>query len=695
MRADSVAAIAVAALVAINLATTGRWAAVPGAMTGWRLPLILVGILVLIAATLGARSAGWSAPRWLARAVLWSGGGLLAAMCFGWFPLSSWPLIPFLDDWPPRYGSTVDAVALLRRGAFYGWQWNYLGGYSTSTDITQNLAVMGFIPMTLLGDAVGFHVLHLLLFLAVPTLVFFDLRRSDRRPVATLAGGLAAVAACGLSMSVVRSGDTNSLAGLVSVLGVLWASHRARGPSRYGFSILAVALTVAACSHAGFFAYAVVLLALEAIYCRDGRHAARAGVAATAAIGLSLPLTYELFRYPAQFNFNNVVYDRITAVDWPHVLRTIGYNVEILLSPHRWFSDVARLFVPLLVIAAWRREGRVGFYAWGALGAMGLALLNVPQAGYAFARAHYLMLALAPPVIAWHVLTRSRSSLQAGALLALAILCQPIAWIRVPHQPSVDAFVPFLVDRLRNLDGHLVLLENNPHRDVDAADERVSEPSLYGTHYEALVAATTGKRLYAGYWDGWQWTPFRGEMLAAGAWQGRRIDDGDHDRFLAELRRWGIRHLLVWSVTAKTRFGAWPELARRWEHGPWTHFEFLGPDVDTRSVATTTGRAELVSTDPFGGLVRLTDVAAGDRVIVRTHYHPGWGATASGRPLPVGDVGGQLGFVAPAAGTYDVALSFASGRRLLPLAAAGLVILFGVDWLRTRRPLSKSGSELL
>jgi hypothetical protein len=176
-----------------------------------------------------------------------------------------------------------------------------------------------------------------------------------------------------------------------------------------------------------------------------------------------------------------------------------------------------------------------------------------------------------------------------------------------------------------------VLVENNQHRNVIASAIVSSEPSYYGTHYEALLPDATGQRLYAGAWDGWQWTPFRGEMLAGGAWKGHLLNNDDRDAFVAELRKWGVRDLFVWSTTANRVIGRWPEFIERWNDEPWRQFELAATEADTRSVATDHGRGELAATDPLGGRVRLHDVAAGDRVIVRTHFHPSWQAEAAGR----------------------------------------------------------------
>jgi hypothetical protein len=687
-RLDRVALVVALGLVAANLAVTGRWAPAPGAPPGWRWWVVFMALVVLAVSTTRVASPPWQCPPRVARLLLLGGFTLLAgAFLVDWFPPTSWSLIPFTDDWPPRFSSTVEGLALLRRGAFVGWQWNLLGGYPSATDITQNLTLLGALPMTLLGNTVGFHLLHLGLFLALPALVFVDLALTEEPRLAAAAAGLMALTAYSL-LGIVTSGDTNSLAGVVTTMGVLVASHRARAGTRGGFPVLVLALAVAAYSHLAFFFYAVGLLVVEAAYYTDWRHARRGLVAALLALVVSLPLTFELIRYPTYFNFNNVLYEPPAHINWMGLVRKVAYNVQILFLPARWLHDVTRFFGPLVLLAAWRREGRVGFYAWAALFVVGLTCLNVPEVGYLFARPSHLLAVFTPVVLAGFGATRSSSPWQAASVILIAMFVAPVAEERVPHQPSVAAFVPSLVDRLRTLDGHLVVVENNPHRDVDASPTQTSERSLYGTHYEALLPAATGKRLYAGYWDGWQWTPYRGDMLAAGAWRGHTLTDADRLAFVAELRRWGIRHLLVWSHISIAALGRWPEFTPRWEDGRWREFELTSPPIDTRAVVTDHGRGELVRTDPLGGLVRLVDVREGDRVVVRTHYHPAWAAFA-GVPLATGAVDGQLAFAAPSNGSYDVTLVYPARRGLLVVSA--LVMGAVVVWDR-RRSTRRAGA---
>src|SRR4051794_36765393 len=135
-----------------------------------------------------------------------AGGALVLAggFLFWWMPVRDWALIPFLDDWPPRFQSTIEGVRLLRHGTFAGWRWPLLGGYAIATDLTQTLTVVGAVPMLLFGDAIGYHLVHLLLFVALPALVFWDIARTEDAPLAALAAGFVALAAAGSAWNFMR-----------------------------------------------------------------------------------------------------------------------------------------------------------------------------------------------------------------------------------------------------------------------------------------------------------------------------------------------------------------------------------------------------------------------------------------------------------------------------------------------------------
>lgn len=664
----------------LNFLLTSRWALVPGTLHGWRRPYYIAALAVATLLALLFRLAPRPIGRLLPRIALAGSAVVLTVAFFSWFPLDTWTQVPFLDNWPPRFQSTLEGIALLRRGAVGGWQWAFLGGYHSVSDITQNLAVLGLLPISVFGPTVGFHLLHVLLFASIPLLVFLDLKDEDR-DVALLAAGISCLLVGNFSYMFMRSGDTNSVAGVACTALALVGSHAARRGQAVGLPVLVIGLALTAYSHVGFLGYAVVYLALEAVYYRDVRSAVYAAVALGIALVASLPLTWELFRYPAYFNLNNLGPGPAPSWDWAALARKVFYNTEILFRPGRWANDytgVTAVFLPVIVFVACQRRSRVAFHALAAIVAVLMLRLNAPQFGYLFIRPVHMFTVFTAAPLAYLIVRLVGSRVLAAALVVLLGLYVQITFQRVPHVPDVWSFNPALVEHIRHLDGHLVVLENNPHRNMNAVEGGQTERSAFDVHFESLLPPVTGKRFYAGYWDGWQWSPWRAQTMAGGTFKGKAIADTPPPAFAAEMRRWGVRHLLVWSRGARAYLDGDPQFARRWSSGRWTDYEFL--DADPRSVVVSSGRGDLKEVDALGARVELTDVRAGDQVVIRTNFYPVWTATyENGRALDLFSAGGQLAFRAPRSGSYAVTLGYPRRRWLscvaLLGAALGLIVL--------------------
>ncbi len=381
-RASLAAALAVAWL---NFLFTAKWAAIDGSLRGgkafwYATALAAASLLTLLA----PRRVGQPARpgRAVGVAMLVAGFAVLALVVFSRLPLSQWREIPFWDDWTPLFQEAVDGVHLLERGVMAGWNWAFLGGYPTSTDIAQNFALLTFVPMKLFGDRIGFHLIETIWFFSIPVFVWWDLHHEDRE-LAMVAAGLAAIFTAGFSGSLMASGDTNSLAGVFSAGLALIGSRAARLGRRWGGPVLLLGLTFGLYSHLAFFVYAEIFLALEAMYFRDQAAAWRLAAATGLALLASLPFHWESIRYGSYVSFNNTVYDPHAPVDWNLMLRTVYYNVEILLFPHRWFNDYRSLcnvwLLPMVVVAWNAGRTRVGFYASAAVLTQALLRINTFQ----------------------------------------------------------------------------------------------------------------------------------------------------------------------------------------------------------------------------------------------------------------------------------------------------------------------------
>jgi hypothetical protein len=656
----------------LNYLLTARWAAIAGSIHGAKEPFYVAALVLvsLLAWTLrGERVDLGRVP-----AVVCAGGcAFLLVVFFLWFPPSAWNAVPFLDDWPPRFQSTVDGLALLRRGAFSGWRWDFLGGYPVVTDVTQDLTIWAAVPMALCGAAPGFHLTHLVLFACIPALTWWDLRRDgeDSADLALVAAGLSAVIGANYSYFLMRSGDTNSLAGVVATLMAVVAARAARSGVRGGALALVCALTLANYSHRGFFIYAVLFLALDAVVAVDPRSARRAAVAVVVALIAGLPVTWDLYRYPSYFIANNVSLTPV-AFSLGGFLRKVYYNVELLVLPGRWFNDftgLTNIFLSVIAYVAWRARGRARFYAAATLGAVALVRLFYESFGYLFLRPILLLAVFLGPALAWFILRRAGRRPLALALLAFIAIYVQVWFGPVPHVRDVREFNPGLVAELTAAAGEMVLIENGWHRDADTSLQAISVRTPFPAHFEALLPSMTGKRLYGGMWDGWQWTPYRDQVLANGSFRGRALSDVDVADVEAELRRWNVAHLFVWSADAGAFFERSDRFALVWTDGQWRHFAYRD--------AAPAGPASLVAHDLPGGRVRLAGVQHGQTVTLPANFHPAWRATAGDQRLDLFNANGQLAFAAPRDGSYDVVLEYPRRPWLTVLA---VVALLGGAW---------------
>src|SRR5262245_11323067 len=162
------AALAVSLLLAwLNFVLTAKWAELPGALNGWRQPWYAAALIAATVLTiLTRRQVGQPTRigRTASMTLLLAGAGVLITALFSRLPFSTWEQLPFKDDWTPLYQSAVNGVRLLHRGSVVGYNWWLMGGYPTSTDIAQSFGALAFIPMTLFGERIGYHVLHAFVF---------------------------------------------------------------------------------------------------------------------------------------------------------------------------------------------------------------------------------------------------------------------------------------------------------------------------------------------------------------------------------------------------------------------------------------------------------------------------------------------------------------------------------------------------
>jgi hypothetical protein len=450
---------------------------------------------------------------------------------------------------------------------------------------------------------------------------------------------------------------------------------------RWGAPLQLVGLTLALYTHAAFFIYAVAYLGLEAIYCKDRRGAARLVLSAAVACLAAVPVHYESFRYPSYVSFNNVVYDPSAPRHWDVIAKNVYYSVEILALPQRWFNDyrsIANVWLPAIVLVALQpSRTRAGFYAWAVVLTQALLRLNAGEAGAIFDRIQHMLPLLAGPPLAGVVSAWSGSRRVALALLAVMGLYVATGFEPIRHVPELRAFNPPLIDRITSADG-MVLVEISPHRSMDSDPTHHSARTPFDVHWEGLLPGLAGQRFYSQMFDGWAWNVYRGQVVGAGTFRGQQIDRTPADEFVAEMRRWGVRHLFVWTDETRHYLTHDDRFVRTWSAAPWSAFELR--DADVRSVIASSGSGELRDLDFLGGSVALAGVTKGEPVVVRMNYYPAWRAFVGPRPVSLRSVDGQLAFDAPESGSYAVRLEYPRYHGLAILALLAFVTGLWVLW---------------
>ena len=287
-----------------------------------------------------------------------------------------------------------------------------------------------------------------------------------------------------------------------------------------------------------------------------------------------------------------------------------------------------------MVAALQPSRSRVGYFAWAAVLAQALLRLNTPEVGALFDRLQHMLPILAAPALAGFVLRFGGTRKLAVALIAAIGLYVGTSFVPVPHLPELRAWDPPLIDRVASADGNMILFEVNPHRDMDSDPVGRTPQTPFNTHFEGLLPGVAGQRFYSQMIDGWVWNVWRGQVVGGGTFRGRAIAETPVDDFVAEMRRWGVRHLFVWTDASRRYLAeSGGRFVERWRGGRWSQFEMS--DADLRSVVVPGGSGSLRNLDFLGGDVALSDAAAGDLVVVRTNYYPAWRAFADGRDVPL------------------------------------------------------------
>lgn len=692
---DFAASVCAAVIAAGAVAIVGR----PAPWIFWTAAAALVAVPVALGAVFERRWA-WVGPVAAVAAL-----GLVAVMLAALFPPGSWGDLVLTDDFPiVHYNTAVDLRAWAAGGAF-GWDDAVSGGRTTILSL-RTLAPLVF-PFTAVGVSLeaALLIVYALSLLGFPLLVaaFLAAQHPDRRREA-FAWGIVTGALLGIGYTgnLFTQGMMNSMASidltLCQLIGLDGMMRRRRG---YAI-LLGVAGALGVWVHLAQLVFGLILLAIVAgVHLHAGRRPDLRGVlgAGLIAVGGAWPFLAALVAHRADLAVNYLE-SNAGVIESLRALGPLG-AVEALASVVIWafpgFIRIGLATLPLagLAFALSRGAPSVRGVALGFAALMVSVFFSwVPSVGFAMLRLHFLVPMLVAILLGFVAL---RSSPLARAVLlvgvALCVLANPhLYWpLERFHAASLAASEPALVDVVRRLPGRRVLYENSAGQ-TPLADAGVPYDVWPGAEVQrgGVLALASGRRLFAHPgWDPYPYHRHRDAFIVNGAWQGERMDRVGADVFHAQLMRYGVGGVVVWSASARRFFGARADRYRRVGEVPARHepydvpmfeaFEVLGADERAARVEGDVGSASVVAEGPFHFTVDLADVPAGRWVRVVTRHLPGWRATVDGRDAEVAARDGLLAVRVAEAGASRLELRYdRRGRHLwigVVAAMLGLVLV--------------------
>jgi len=603
--------------------------------------------------------------------------------------------LPFFDDYLETYCMSIKGIEMLFEGGLFGWDSNHLGGYPIVYTGPTMLTFL-LLPFYLLAKSYAFQLMLLCLWLAFPVCIGVFTHTLFNNWKITVAALILATGALLFYLRLcLRWGDIHAFAGVVVFVVCFIFYERLRHGRAWAYLGCVFFTTLL---YYTYYPYAIFFMGF--IFIHWLTKPTKGGLLAILLIGVALFLTtlpynwyYIAYHKYAMHSFTdyhaNIAYRPLNEIG-PFVLSKLK---ECCYLEWKWQRDffvfIAPFYVSGLFIKRLRPYSVILFFMvlicflsdvwietdWISRILPQRILFLMPV--FAVPHFAYILANISPPHI--------RTAL--GFLIILTFL-----FFKNPYRFKVDLSISTMRDyngplfeNIRKLDGHLILFENITSDNLlfDKEDSRFRRVGHNHTHMASLMAMDTGKKFFSSTHEGWHETVFRGNCINTGVFRGQYISDVEIDEIEAVLQKWGIVYLVVWHKYSKRYFSSFifeDKFELYWDDNQWSIFKYR--NADGRSVQMATGQGWITRETYFSKKIRIHNASQGDIVVVRSNYFPTWKAFYNGIHIPTLDIDGQLGFIAPANGSYTITLRF---PKYLAFNILSVLTLFGVGVLAGNR----------
>ncbi len=617
------------------------------------------------------------------------------------FPPQQFDSLVMFDDYPTIYTVTMKGWEMLKQGGIFGWDPRLMGGYHTVSDVSHD-EIFFMLPFLPFGPRVGFHLMIMFFYLLFPLLLYWHARLElgeERPALFVLWIGLFVV--FGYFDNLLYWGMVNSFLGLDFMLLNLILFTLMRQGKPYASFALILSLSLTLYAAGGFFAYSLLLLALDLFwhFATSRKLLPRLALIGIATLLVTLTFTYHFLRYPSYFVQSDEIYAPPRYTVSEIIAQSVG-ALSRLADPRLWllgrpvrYQGMFIVSIPILLSLAWSSRFVATTLVVPGEEKRPKSLLQTPLKVVIAAILIMLTSLVVSPSLDMFI---SRVRFVLPAILALAYgawLCQEkrvhpapllIVWTLlltilpsrllepIRHETSLRTYNGPLLKQIESLDSDLLLLESMGGYDLATEGPGSTQAQETHVHLESYFPLETSKSYLANNQEGYHHSIYRRNFITSGAFRGRLLGDWPREEIKAFLDKWGVKHLILWSKIAIGYFDSDPDFRRLWSDGFWAIYEYRNAVPD--DVIVKQGKGEITVRSYFEQDVQLSDVRGGDLVTLRMNYFPAWRAYYHGRPVELLDNDGLMAFVAPADGSYTISLHYPRYTGLTVLALATLAV---------------------
>ncbi|MCK5014804.1 MAG: hypothetical protein KAS66_13405 [Candidatus Omnitrophica bacterium] len=605
------------------------------------------------------------------------------------FPLHEFNHLIFEDDYPKYLYLAKHHASILKNGALFGWNDWFSGGYPSFLE----LRFLGFLflPFSLLGDNIGFHMMLFVSYVSIPPLIYFlSIQITSDRKKAVISAYTAGIGILAYFQNVIPWGLVPGLCSIPLFL-VSWVFME-KLFKKQSFSLTVLLLTLGLLLYLHLYSFIITICflfsraVLEIFLFRNKTPIRRLMIGLLLLTLIAIPFIYSLWLYYPYIHFNRTGFSfhQTTFGIITHNFARAGNYILFLpvILFHNPYIRVIWMCLPVAVLGSLsenqQKRSHLYFLVFAVL------ILGAPLVLYTLGlRTVYL----APLFIAlisgpWSIKTNGKLSLVRLLLIFLisSFAIQPdTIGKQVTHIKSINAFHPKLIEQISSLSGNL-LLENSSHLNPHERPDTLFKESPF-PHFEAMLGLFTKKRFLSHYGeDPYPYFTFREGLIVNGAFRKQDIREADINTIVSLYRKWNVAYLILWNDHSKSFFTNKPFFEKIFEDGIFQIFKFKNP----KSAGSITPAAiNIRRINQFKKEIIVKGARKNELIILRQNYTPGWHAYFHNKPIPLIEHDGQLSFLCPEAGNVKITLLFSRFLFMPLLIISALFFSFLLELKRS------------